>query len=86
MLSAFVHNEHIERCNYLTMTRAELEKLSLRKWILVRVFLFLFIYHFMIDRMLIAREMGAKVIQKNEMPTALSTFYREVGFMYKISV
>lgn len=35
---------------------------------------------FRIDRMLIAREMGAKVIKKNEMPTALSTFYREVGF------
>ncbi|KAI9258598.1 hypothetical protein EDC94DRAFT_585880 [Helicostylum pulchrum] len=58
MLSAFIHNEQIERCNYLTMTRDELEKLSLH-------------------RMLIAREMGAKVIKKNEMPTALSTFYRE---------
>jgi hypothetical protein len=32
--------------------------------------------------MLIAREMGAKVIKKNEMPTALSTFYREVRQTY----
>jgi hypothetical protein len=29
--------------------------------------------------MLIAREMGAKVLKKSEMPTSLSTFYREVS-------
>lgn len=33
----------------------------------------------LLDRMLIAREMGARVMKKNEMPTSLSTFYREVN-------
>ncbi|KAI8637978.1 hypothetical protein BD408DRAFT_485831 [Parasitella parasitica] len=58
MLSAFVPHEEVERCNYLTMSPAQLEKLSTH-------------------RMLIAREMGATVMKKNEMPTSLSTFYRE---------
>ncbi|EPB92116.1 hypothetical protein HMPREF1544_00941 [Mucor circinelloides 1006PhL] len=58
MLSAFVPHEEVERCNYLTMTPSQLDKLS-------------------IHRMLIAREMGARVLKKNEMPTSLSTFYRE---------
>ncbi|CEP16980.1 hypothetical protein [Parasitella parasitica] len=58
MLSAFVPHEEQERCNYLTMSPARLDKLS-------------------IHRMLIAREMGATVMKKNEMPTSLSTFYRE---------
>lgn len=35
MLSAFVHNEEVERCNYLTMTKPQLSKLSLRKSISV---------------------------------------------------
>lgn len=33
MLSAFVPHEEIERCNYLTMTRNQLEKLSIRKFL-----------------------------------------------------
>jgi hypothetical protein len=33
MLSAFVHNQEIERCNYLTMTKEQLEKLSIRKYL-----------------------------------------------------
>lgn len=82
MLSAFIHNEQIERCNYLTMTRDELEKLSLRKgvykWKKYTRFFYIYLFFWDVDRMLIAREMGAKVIKKNEMPTALSTFYREV--------
>lgn len=46
----------------------------------IYAFIYIYIYVFFsgVDRMLIAREMGAKVIKKNEMPTALSTFYREV--------
>ncbi|KAG0758032.1 hypothetical protein G6F57_010467 [Rhizopus arrhizus] len=31
-----------------------------------------------IHRLLIAREMGAKILKKNEIPTSLSTFYREL--------
>ncbi|KAL9538641.1 hypothetical protein MBANPS3_010777 [Mucor bainieri] len=58
MLSAFVPHQEVERCNYLTMTPSQLDKLS-------------------IHRMLIAREMGASVLKKNDMPTSLSTFYRE---------
>jgi hypothetical protein len=33
MLSAFVHHEQVESCNYLTMTREQLEKLSIREYI-----------------------------------------------------
>lgn len=31
MLSAFVHNEEVELCNYLTMSKKQLDNLSVRK-------------------------------------------------------
>lgn len=86
MLSAFVPHEEVERCNYLTMTPSQLDKLSIRKCILTERATSqpLFTWpHFSLDRMLIAREMGARVLKKNEMPTSLSTFYREVGSVIK---
>lgn len=51
MLSAFVHNEQIERCNYLTMARDELEKLSLRKRVyqwkeFTRLYIYIFTFFF----------------------------------------
>ncbi|KAI9474271.1 MAG: hypothetical protein EXX96DRAFT_529467 [Benjaminiella poitrasii] len=58
MLSAFVPHKEVERCNYLTMTSVQLDKLS-------------------IHRMLIAREMNAEIMKKVQMPTSISTFYRE---------
>ncbi|OBZ82314.1 Bromodomain and WD repeat-containing protein 1 [Choanephora cucurbitarum] len=62
MLSAFIPSPQVQQCHYMIMPSKQLDKLPIRT---------------LLDRLLIAREMGAKVMKKTEMPTSLSTFYRE---------